>query len=341
MKVSFYCLSLILIGLLSSCNNRQNTNPNSISVEILGAEQPDSIKVVSFNNSEGIIAKNGNPYSFNFSHTINDAFVMDVFKNGKTYSKKIFLDGEGLNIRAELKPESIEIDTVIGSEIYNKSIDFYSTLDSLNTIQANDPVVNALLLQRVKENLSHPFSFEISNLYIERNKNYKSKLMALKSVLDEQPDELKAHALSVHRTLKDLVKNEYLDLSAFQFYDRKGKVAKVDLSHKGDYLLDFWFVHCPPCVRDHKKIGSNLKLFSNNEVELIGISIDTESDKWLDYLETHNYNWQNYRELRSGKDLIDALDVWEFPTYVLLNNKGEIITKFYSYEDIENYYRKL
>ena len=94
MKVSFYFLSLILICLLSSCNNLQKTNPNNISVEILGLEQPDSIKLVSFNNSEGVVAKNGNPYLFNFGNTINDAFVMDVFKNGKTHSKKIFLDGE-------------------------------------------------------------------------------------------------------------------------------------------------------------------------------------------------------------------------------------------------------
>jgi peroxiredoxin len=164
--------------------------------------------------------------------------------------------------------------------------------------------------------------------------------MRLKLILDQQSDDLKAHALSVHRTLTDLVKTEFLNLSAFIFYDRNGNVAQVDLSHKGDYLLDFWFVQCPPCVRDHKKIVKHLDLFTNNNVELIGISIDTESDKWLNYLETNHYNWLNYRELGSDNDLVEALDVWEFPTYVLVTNTGEIKTKFYAFEELEHYFSK-
>lgn len=340
MKTSFYSLFLIFLSALCACSNLQKTNPNSISVELLGAEQPDSIKLVSFNNSEGVVAKNGNPYLFNFNNTIEDAFVLDVFNNGNIYSKKLFLDGEGIKIQAELTQEIFNIDTVIGSEIYYKSITFDKSLDDLIKEPINDSVVNKFLLRSVKENLSHPFSFEISNHFLERNQNYKSKLIDLKAILDEQPESLKTHALSVHRTLKELVKKEYLDLSAFQFYDRNGKLAKVDLSNNRDYLVDFWFVQCPPCVKDHKKIAANLNLFSDNEVELIGVSIDTESDKWLYYLEKNNYNWQNYRELRNGNDLVDAMNVWEFPTYILLDNKGEIITKFYAFEDIKNYYAK-
>jgi len=341
MKPTYYFLSFILLCVLSACDNPQKTNPNSISIEILGTVQPDSIKLVSYNNSEGYVAKDGNPHLFNFNSVIYDSYVMDAYKNEKTFSKKLFLDGESLKIQAELKNETIEIDTVIGSDIYYKSIDFYSRLDNLNKKQVSDSALNEFLLQSIKENLSHPFSFDISDYYLDKNQNYKSKLLNLKTILDEQPEALKAHTLSVHRTLEDLVKNEQIKLSDFQFYNRNGKVAKVDMSHNGDILLDFWFVQCPPCVKDHKKIGKHLDLFSENDVELIGISIDTESDKWLNYLETNNYNWQNYRELRSENDLVEAMDVWEFPTYILVNNNGEIKTRFYSFEEMKNYYSKL
>ena len=341
MKIPSYFLFLILLSVLSACSTHQKTNPNSISVEILGAEQPDSIKLVSFNNSEGGVVKKGNPYLFNFSDTIRDAFVMDVFKKVKTHSKKIFLDGEHIKIQVKIKHESLKIDTVIGSEIYYKSLVFNERLDDLNREQVNDSVVNNFLLSSIKQNLNHPFSFEVSNHFLERNQNYTSKLNDLKAVLDHQPDKLKTHALSVHRTLEELTKTEFLNLSAFKFYDRKGKVSNVNLSHKGDYLIDFWFVQCPPCVKDHKKIAAHLNLFSDNQVELIGVSIDTESDKWLNYLERNNYNWQNYRELRSDNDLVEAMNVWEFPTYILVSNSGEIKTKFYSFEEMDNYFSKL
>jgi len=340
MKPTYYFLSIILLCVLSACDNTQKANTNSISIEIIGAVQPDSIKLLSFNNSEGFVAKEGNPYLFNFNNTIYDAYVMDAYKNGKTFSEKIFLDGQQLKIQAQIKNESIEIDTVIGSDIYYKSIDFYSRLDNFNKKQVRDSTLNEFLLQSIKENLSHPFSFDISDYYLEKNQNYKSKLRDLKTILDEQPEALKTHTLSVHRTLEDLVKNEQIELSDFQFYNRNGKVAKVDMSHNGDILLDFWFVQCPPCVKDHKKIGKHLDLFSENEVELVGISIDTESDKWLKYLEVNNYNWQNYRELRNENDLVDALNVWEFPTYILVNNRGEIKTRFYSFKEMETYFTK-
>lgn len=337
MKASF--AFLFFICLLTSCDDLQQTNTKRISIEIIGDKQPDSIKLVSYNKSNGIVSKNQNPYIFNFADSINDAYAIDVFKDGELTSKKIFLGGEAITIKAKFKPGTFSIDTVIGSEIYYKSLDFYKTLGQLDKKQASDSVINSFLLSFTEANLNHPLSFEISNYYIEKNQNYTSKLVDLKSVLEKQSEALKNHTLSVHRNLEDLVKKEYINLSIFQFYNREGTITKLDLSHKGDYLLDFWFVHCPPCVRDHKKIGANLNMFSNNAVELVGISIDTESDKWLDYLESHGYNWQNYRELRKGNDLIDALDVWEFPTYILINNNGEIKTKFYSFEALENYYR--
>ena len=341
MKIYFFVISIISICLFSSCNPLKKGNPNRISIEIKEGVEADSIKIVSYNNSEVIIAKTGNPYHFNFSDTINDAYVIDVFKDGKKSSKKIFLNGEDLKIQAELSSGVFKIDTVIGSEIYYKSVDFYKTLHQLESDKIDDSGMNKFLLQNIKDNLNHPFSHEISTIYIERNKNYKAQLINLKSVLEGQPEALKEHTLSVNRTLDNLIKEEYLDLSAFQFYNKNGNVSKIDLSHKGDYLLDFWFVHCPPCVRDHKKIGANLEMFSNHNVELVGVSIDTERDKWLDYLVSHDYNWQNYRELRKGNDLIDALDVWEFPTYILISEKGEVKTKFYSFEELESYYSKL
>lgn len=341
MRTSFYFLFLTSIGLLGSCSNLQKTHPNSISLEFLGAAQPDSIKLVSFNNSEGVVAKNGNPYIFNFNNTIHDAFVIDVFNKGEKYSKKIFLDGKGIKIQAELTLETFKIDTVIGSDIYYKSLAYSVHLADQSKEPINNSTLNEFLLQSLKENLSHPFSFEISHDFLERNKNYKSKLRTLKTILDAQPESLKTHALSIHRTLEALIKTEFLDLSTFQFYGRNGEITKVNLSHNSDYLLDFWFVQCPPCIKDHKKIAKNLNLFSDNNVELIGISIDTVSEKWLNYLEKNNYNWQNYRELRRNKGLVEAMDVWEFPTYILINNNREIKTKFYSFEEMENYFGQL
>lgn len=335
-RITFNVFCLIL--LLQSCENHKNTN--SISIDIQGTIQPDSIQLLNYNNAEAITLKgSGSPFIFRQSQPVNDAFKLNIFKDGNVLSKKVFLDGSDIKIKGKLTLDDFIIDTVLNSAIFYKQVQLQTTLDSLTSSKVNDSIINSILLKQIKANIDHPLSFEISDYYIQKNKNYRSKLQPLKLILDQQSDDLKTHALSVHRTLNKLLKEEYLDLSQFQFYDKQGNISKVNLNHDGDYLMDFWFVQCPPCVRDHKKIAKYLDILNAKNTELVGISIDTVADKWLNYLDTNNYYWQNYRELGEGNDLVDAMNVWEFPTYILIDTNGAVKTKFYSFEEIANYFK--
>jgi alkyl hydroperoxide reductase subunit AhpC len=335
-RITFNVFFLIL--LLQSCENHKNTN--SISIDIQGTIQPDSIQLLNYNNAEAITLKgSGSPFIFRQSQPVNDAFKLNIFKDGNVLSKKVFLDGSDIKIKGKLTLDDFIIDTVLNSFTFYKQVQFQTTLDSLKSSKVNDTLINEILLEQIKENINHPLSFEISDYYIEKNKNYKAKLQPLQLILDQQSNDLKAHALSVHRTLNELLKEEYLDLSRFNFYDRQGNLSKVNLSHKGDCLIDFWFVQCPPCIRDHKKIAKYLDTLKDHNTELIGISIDTVADKWLNYLNNNHYYWQNYRELGEDNDLVDAMNVWEFPTYILIDVHGVVKTKFYSFEEIANYFK--
>ncbi|GAB4158809.1 MAG: hypothetical protein Tsb0033_12490 [Winogradskyella sp.] len=341
MKFNFNLHLLYMLGalwLIHSCSKTKNTN--SISIDIQGTIQPDSIQLLNYNNAEAITLKgSGSPFIFHQSQPVNDAFKLNIFKDGNVLSKKVFLEGSDIKIKGKLTLDDFIIDTVLNSAIFYKQVQFQTTLDSLKSSNGNDTLINEILLEQIKENINHPLSFEISDYYIEKNKNHKAKLQPLQLILDQQSNDLKTHALSVHRTLNELLKEEYLDLSQFNFYDRQGNLSKVNLSHKGDYLIDFWFVQCPPCVRDHKKIAKYLDTLKDHNTELIGISIDTVEDKWLNYLNTNHYYWQNYRELGEDNDLVDAMNVWEFPTYILVDNNGVVKTKFYSFEEIANYFK--
>ncbi|MDY2585874.1 TlpA family protein disulfide reductase [Winogradskyella aquimaris] len=340
MKFNFNLHLLYLLGALwtiHSCGEPKNNS--SIFIDIQGTIQPDSIQLLNYNNAEAITLKgSGSPFIFHQRQPVNDAFKLNIFKDENVLSKKVFLDGSDIKIKGKLTLDDFIIDTVLNSAIFYKQVQFQTTLDSLKSSKVNDTLINEILLEQIKENINHPLSFEISDYYIEKNKNYKSKLQPLQLILDQQSNDLKTHALSVHRTLNELLKEEYFDLSQFNFYDRQGNLSKVNLSHKGDYLIDFWFVQCPPCIRDHKKIAKYLDTLKDHNTELIGISIDTVEEKWLNYLNNNHYYWQNYRELGEDNDLVDAMNVWEFPTYILVDNNGVVKTKFYSFEEIANYF---
>jgi peroxiredoxin len=57
-------------------------------------------------------------------------------------------------------------------------------------------------------------------------------------------------------------------------------------SFKGKYvLIDFWASWCAPCRLGNKKLVKLYDEVSQDKIEIIGISIDTDVNKWLKAVE--------------------------------------------------------
>jgi len=174
--------------------------------------------------------------------------------------------------------------------------------------------------------------------YIFRNQNNKSKLKELHQLVIRQSDLIKNHSFfNYHEELEKKLRINELDIDNFSFYNLKNEIVKLNFEKDKIYLIDLWFVNCPPCIKDHKVISKRLNYLENNNTELIGISTDRENSKWKDYLETNRYNWKNVRQIDSLKTITQELGVSAFPTYLLIENGREIKITFNSFEEIESY----
>ena len=100
------------------------------------------------------------------------------------------------------------------------------------------------------------------------------------------------------------------------------------------YILDFWFLGCAPCRREHKDIQSKLIKLTNKNIAVIGIDIfNDDYETWRTYLSKNKYTWQNYMETKSN-GLADYLAISIFPNYVIINRDGEIIGSYDSFSSI-------
>ncbi|MEM6806472.1 MAG: TlpA disulfide reductase family protein, partial [Bacteroidota bacterium] len=102
-------------------------------------------------------------------------------------------------------------------------------------------------------------------------------------------------------------------------------------------VLDLWFVRCPPCVKDHKEIKKDVEdgLYQDKNLSFIGISRDRDFSLWQAYVEKHQLPWTNLNvEYTEGPNLIDELSISGFPTYLVLNDKGEILKTYNSYKQL-------
>lgn len=340
MKIyQLWIVSILLLILFVGCKNDQLNFPEDIHLNIKGEVSPDSIRLMNFGQTEVHVIKEGNPFKINLNRSLNDVFNIDLFVDGKSYWQQVYLDGEKVLLEGQIKDNKFVIDTVYGSQVYNNFKAYSAKISKLLENKTEDSVVNTYLLKEIKQNLTNPLSFWMSDQYIGINKNDKDNITTLKNILLQQPDSLKEHPLSMHGKIDGILNFSKLDLASNEYYNLENEITKIDLSHKGDYLLDFWFVNCPPCLKDHKAFERNMGLLKSKEVEMIGISIDWSYDDWKNYLDKHNYKWQNYRQIGRENDITKQMDIWAFPTYLLLSNDGEIRARFNSFTEIENYYQ--
>ena len=101
---------------------------------------------------------------------------------------------------------------------------------------------------------------------------------------------------------------EYISLD-----DLKGKVV----------LLDFWGTWCPPCVASLPSLRSLNKKFTKSEkFVLLGISSDSDEDKWSNFIVKEEMVWPQF--LDRQRAVQRAFRVNKFPTYIVLDHEGII-----------------
>lgn len=107
----------------------------------------------------------------------------------------------------------------------------------------------------------------------------------------------------------------------FSFTSSEGEhIALEDLRGKV-VLLDFWGTWCPPCVESVPELRNLHKRYSKEpSFMLIGISSDSDEEKWREFTAKNKMIWPQYRD--RDRRIQRAFGVNSFPTYVLIDHEG-------------------
>ncbi len=120
-----------------------------------------------------------------------------------------------------------------------------------------------------------------------------------------------------------------------------GKPIDIEFSQSPNYtLLHFWKSSSDSCVKDFPDL---LKMANANKHKLVvyGFPYEYRQDipRAKNTSAQFKLNWAQllqYRQTNSqGANVIDVLDVDQFPTYMLLNKRGAIIVRSGSLSDVE------
>jgi peroxiredoxin len=193
-------------------------------------------------------------------------------------------------------------------------------------------------LDGVKQNLDNPYSLEIARNFLMRNMSRKQELRKLQTLLELQGPALRDNLFNPYKKIVNILTRNKIELAKFKFNTPEGKTEPLTLSKGKRYLIDMWFVGCAPCIEQHKEMTDMLATLKNNNVEVIGISVDQEQSQWKKFLEKKKYGWLNVREvddtkLRLRTDMLIEI----YPTYFLIDSEGTIVHRTNSFREMTAY----
>lgn len=90
-------------------------------------------------------------------------------------------------------------------------------------------------------------------------------------------------------------------------------------------LIDFWASWCVPCRRSMPNICKMYKRYRDAGLEIIGVSLDTKPQDWMNAIKEENMTWINIADVT--KEIAKCYFVRSIPHTVLLDENNRILAK--------------
>jgi thioredoxin-related protein len=269
----------------------------------------------------------------------DDIFNIHYIGNGTKFKNQIWLGVKAAKIYVSIVDKKLSIDKVVGDTIYQQSIKFVQERRAYKG--AEDADLSAFLLLKIEEHINSPFSLLFADYFIDKLQNNKAEMRKLQKIMESQPEVVKNHMIRsrIYERTVAISTIDTLNFQSYSFINRDLEQARIVDPNDEYIVLDFWFVNCPPCVKQHQEIKKDFEagLFKG-KLRMIGISIDKDIENWNKYLTDHDINWENYVENYIQKDkLSNQLSIKACPTYCLLDKSQAILKYFYSYQELKQY----
>ena len=193
----------------------------------------------------------------------------------------------------------------------------------LKTSTKNSKKLNEIILKNPENQYSGDILSEITKQSILPN----DEIETLFKKLDLE----KQSKNSIWRIKKILYPIEKIgigqNISDFELPNNKGTLINTN-KFRGKYLLiDFWASWCIPCRKQNIELLKVYKNHKNNDLEILGISIDNNKAAWLKAIDKDSIIWQNVIETNGFEsDILQKYNVVSaIPHNYLIDPNGRII----------------
>jgi len=106
-------------------------------------------------------------------------------------------------------------------------------------------------------------------------------------------------------------------------------------------LIDFWATWCGPCREALPQIQKLAKKFDGQPFAIISISLDSDDQKWRDFVEKNGMTWLQYRDNASTGRIAMQFGVTAIPSTFTIDSDGVLEDQHVGEASIEGKIKKL
>ena len=163
----------------------------------------------------------------------------------------------------------------------------------------------------------------------------------LETILNSATPEFKAMPFyaDIEKTLESIKRTEigakYTDVA---MEDPEGKTISLSEYVGKDkiVLIDFWATWCGPCRKEMPVVIEAYKKYASKGFEVVGISLDTDKQAWINGIKEMNITWPQMSDLKGWKSsAVEVYGVRGIPATFLIDKDGVIIAKDLRGEQLE------
>lgn len=273
-----------------------------------------------------------------FNAYTDDIYTVFYLGPDKNYQKQIWLEAGNIKLYFSIQNENLSIDTAIGTELYYQTMAFN---DSVTLTKQNETRLLGFLTAAFDQHQKSPFSTHIAGLLLSNFQNNKAEMKKLQTTMEMQSEVVKSSFLypSFYKRIRSSTEVEKIDFKKIRFLNEKGKKVSVKRKKEPYLVLDFWFVNCPPCIQQHKAMKNDFEEGQwHEDIRWVGVSTDKKIEKWQAYLSKSVLPWENLLEpAESNLNLSRRLNLFAYPTYIVLNEKNNLVATFNAYDQVKKF----
>lgn len=200
------------------------------------------------------------------------------------------------------------------------------------------------LLEGLTDKLTHPKSksgvyWWLASYYHGQNNVEKLKSAARAMI---NLDAIETH---VNMGLGYLYEIESLNIGQeaphFQVKTVQGEFISLPQNDK-IILLEFWATWCGPCMPEIPHLKSIQKKYSDNNLQIIGISLDKNLERLKQFIRERNITWPQIIQTKEWNgEIVNLYNVSGIPRTYIIGKDGKIIAKDLRGEELEKEIAKL